>query len=85
MNTTTSCRVLMRVKMTLFQATSRLLSSRNALASMLTDIPACIRTRISQLSLTLDVLTLLLNIICPKLRPVCKSINSIYLCVCVCV
>ncbi|XP_023254254.1 chromosome transmission fidelity protein 18 homolog, partial [Seriola lalandi dorsalis] len=51
------------------EATTRLLSSRNALSSMLADIPACIRTRISQLSLTLDILTLLLNIICPKLRP----------------
>ncbi|KAG7237097.1 hypothetical protein INR49_032847 [Caranx melampygus] len=57
-------------------ATSRLLSSRNALASMLADIPACIRTRISQLSLTLDVLTLLLDIICPKLRPVNPQLFS---------
>lgn len=55
------------------QASSRLLSSRNALSTMLVDIPAAIRTRISQLTLTLDVLTLLLDIICPKLRPVCKS------------
>lgn len=39
---------------------------------MLADIPACIRTRISQLSLNLDMLTLLLDIICPKLRPVCN-------------
>ncbi|XP_022594053.1 chromosome transmission fidelity protein 18 homolog [Seriola dumerili] len=58
------------------EATSRLLSSRNALSSMLADIPACIRTRISQLSLTLDILTLLLNIICPKLRPVNPQLFS---------
>ncbi|XP_054879093.1 chromosome transmission fidelity protein 18 homolog isoform X2 [Poeciliopsis prolifica] len=52
------------------EATSRLLSSRNALSTMLADIPASIRSRIGQLHLTLDVLTLLLDIICPKLRPV---------------
>lgn len=42
---------------------------------MLADTPASIRARISQLSLTLDILTLLLDIICPKLRPVCKSLH----------
>lgn len=55
------------------QAASRLLGNRNALSTMLNDIPACIRTRISQLGLTLDILTLLLDIICPKLRPVCRT------------
>nr|XP_019956731.1 PREDICTED: chromosome transmission fidelity protein 18 homolog [Paralichthys olivaceus] len=59
-----------------YEATSRLLSSRNALSSMLADIPACIRTRISQLTLTLDFLTLLLNIISPKLRPVNPQLFS---------
>ncbi|XP_034044830.1 chromosome transmission fidelity protein 18 homolog [Thalassophryne amazonica] len=58
------------------EASSRLLSSRNALANMLADIPACIRTRISQLSLSLDILTLLLDIICPKLRPVNPQLFS---------
>ncbi|XP_040002529.1 chromosome transmission fidelity protein 18 homolog [Xiphias gladius] len=58
------------------EAASRLLSSRNALSSMLAEIPACIRTRISQLSLSLDILTLLLNIICPKLRPVNPQLFS---------
>ncbi|CAN9510175.1 unnamed protein product [Ophioblennius macclurei] len=57
-------------------ASSRLLSSRNALSTMLADIPACIRTRISQLSLTVDILTLLLEIICPKLRPVNPQLFS---------
>uniref|UniRef100_A0A3B4UYE1 Chromosome transmission fidelity protein 18 homolog n=1 Tax=Seriola dumerili TaxID=41447 RepID=A0A3B4UYE1_SERDU len=52
------------------------IADRNALSSMLADIPACIRTRISQLSLTLDILTLLLNIICPKLRPVNPQLFS---------
>ncbi|KAM6940353.1 chromosome transmission fidelity protein 18 homolog isoform 2-T2 [Xenentodon cancila] len=58
------------------EASSHLLSSRNALSSMLADIPACIRTRISQLSLSLDILTLLLDIICPKLRPVNPQLFS---------
>uniref|UniRef100_A0AAX7UWK9 Chromosome transmission fidelity protein 18 homolog n=1 Tax=Astatotilapia calliptera TaxID=8154 RepID=A0AAX7UWK9_ASTCA len=35
-----------------------------------------IRARISQLSLTLDILTLLLDIICPKLRPVNPQLFS---------
>ncbi|XP_008282622.1 chromosome transmission fidelity protein 18 homolog [Stegastes partitus] len=58
------------------EASTRLLSSRNALSTMLADIPAGIRTRISQLSLTLDILTLLLDIICPKLRPVNPQLFS---------
>ncbi|XP_035515241.1 chromosome transmission fidelity protein 18 homolog [Morone saxatilis] len=58
------------------EATSRLLSCKNALSTMLADIPACIRMRISQLSLTLDMLTLLLDIICPKLRPVNPQLFS---------
>ncbi|XP_028314808.1 chromosome transmission fidelity protein 18 homolog isoform X2 [Gouania willdenowi] len=58
------------------EAFSRLLSCRNAVSTMLADIPACIRTRISHLSLTLDVLTLLLDIICPKLRPVNPQLFS---------
>nr|XP_061779038.1 chromosome transmission fidelity protein 18 homolog [Nerophis lumbriciformis] len=58
------------------EASSRLLSSRNAVSSMLADIPPGIRTRISHLNLTLDVLTLLLDIICPKLRPVNPQLFS---------
>uniref|UniRef100_A0A7N6B0S1 Chromosome transmission fidelity protein 18 homolog n=1 Tax=Anabas testudineus TaxID=64144 RepID=A0A7N6B0S1_ANATE len=50
--------------------------NKNALSTMLNDIPPCIRTRISQLSLTLDILTLLLDIICPKLRPVNPQLFS---------
>ncbi|TNM85735.1 hypothetical protein fugu_008006 [Takifugu bimaculatus] len=51
------------------EAFSRLNSSRNALSTMLSDIPACIRTRTSQQILALDMLPLLLDILCPKLRP----------------
>ncbi|KAK5623034.1 hypothetical protein CRENBAI_020797 [Crenichthys baileyi] len=58
------------------EASSHLLSSRNALSTMLADIPASIRSRIGQLSLTLDILTLLLDIICPKLRPVNPQLFS---------
>eukprot|EP00063_Salmo_salar_P063861 XP_014038696.1 PREDICTED: chromosome transmission fidelity protein 18 homolog [Salmo salar] len=43
-------------------------ASRNALAAMLSEVPACIRIRVSELSL--DILSLLLDNICPKLRPV---------------
>ncbi|KAM4603613.1 chromosome transmission fidelity protein 18 homolog [Polymixia lowei] len=58
------------------EASSRLQGSKNALSTMLTDIPACIRSRISLLSLTIDILTLLLDIICPKLRPVNPQLFS---------
>ncbi|XP_068607262.1 chromosome transmission fidelity protein 18 homolog [Brachionichthys hirsutus] len=58
------------------EASSRLLGSRNALSTMLADIPARTRARISQLSLNLDMLTLLLDIICPKLRPVNPQLFS---------
>ncbi|XP_076004300.1 chromosome transmission fidelity protein 18 homolog isoform X2 [Genypterus blacodes] len=59
-----------------YEASSRLLSSKNTLSSMLADIPPCIRARISQLSLALDVLALLLDIISPKLRPVNPQLFS---------
>lgn len=58
------------------EASSRLIGSKNALSTMLADIPACIRARISLFSLTLDMLTLLLDIICPKLRPVNPQLFS---------
>ncbi|XP_037546232.1 chromosome transmission fidelity protein 18 homolog [Nematolebias whitei] len=58
------------------EASSRLLSCRNAMSTMLAEIPASIQERISRLSLTLDILTLLLNIICPKLRPVNPQLFS---------
>ncbi|KAM9391208.1 chromosome transmission fidelity protein 18 homolog isoform 2-T2 [Salvelinus alpinus] len=53
-----------------YEALTKTSASRNALAAMLSEVPACIRTRISELSLSLDILSLLLDIICPKLRPV---------------
>ncbi|XP_072320121.1 chromosome transmission fidelity protein 18 homolog [Eucyclogobius newberryi] len=58
------------------EALSRLLGSKNALSTMLSEIPACIRARISQLNLTLDILSLLLEIVCPKLRPVNPQLFS---------
>ncbi|XP_071387570.1 chromosome transmission fidelity protein 18 homolog [Centroberyx affinis] len=58
------------------EASSRLHGSKNALCTMLADIPACVRSRISLLSLTIDILTLLLDIICPKLRPVNPQLFS---------
>ncbi|KAM9792985.1 chromosome transmission fidelity protein 18 homolog [Neosynchiropus ocellatus] len=58
------------------EAASRLLSSNNALLTLLADIPPSIRTRVSRHHLALDVLTLLLDIICPKLRPVNPQLFS---------
>ncbi|XP_077426056.1 chromosome transmission fidelity protein 18 homolog [Vanacampus margaritifer] len=58
------------------EATSHLQNSRNALSTMLSDIPASIRTRISHLNLAMDFLTLLLDIICPRLRPVNPQLFS---------
>ncbi|KAM6971865.1 chromosome transmission fidelity protein 18 homolog [Aplochiton taeniatus] len=58
------------------EALFRSQSSKNALASMLNDIPPCIRSRVSEFTLTNDVLTLLLDIICPKLRPVNPQLFS---------
>ncbi|XP_017291014.1 chromosome transmission fidelity protein 18 homolog isoform X2 [Kryptolebias marmoratus] len=58
------------------EASSRLLSCRNALSTMLAEIPASVRARLGHLSLTLDILTLLLDIICPKLRPVNPQLFS---------
>ncbi|XP_055771137.1 chromosome transmission fidelity protein 18 homolog isoform X2 [Salvelinus fontinalis] len=59
-----------------YEALTKTSSSRNALAAMLSEVPACIRTRISELSLSLDILSLLLDIICPKLRPVNPQLFS---------
>lgn len=59
-----------------YEALTKTSASRNALAAMLSEVPACIRTRISELSLSLDILSLLLEIICPKLRPVNPQLFS---------
>ncbi|KAK6301352.1 hypothetical protein J4Q44_G00294500 [Coregonus suidteri] len=59
-----------------YEALTKTTASRNALAAMLSDVPACIRTRVSELSLSLDILSLLLDIICPKLRPVNPQLFS---------
>ncbi|CAL8331926.1 unnamed protein product [Merluccius merluccius] len=58
------------------EATTRLQGNRNALSTMLAEIPPSVRSRISELSLTADILTLLLDIICPKLRPVNPQLFS---------
>uniref|UniRef100_A0AAZ3REW5 Chromosome transmission fidelity protein 18 homolog n=1 Tax=Oncorhynchus tshawytscha TaxID=74940 RepID=A0AAZ3REW5_ONCTS len=59
-----------------YEALTKTSASRNALAAMLSEVPACIRTRVSELSLSLDILSLLLDIICPKLRPVNPQLFS---------
>ncbi|KAJ3614928.1 hypothetical protein NHX12_018497 [Muraenolepis orangiensis] len=59
-----------------YEATTRLQGNRNALSAMLAEIPPSVRSRVSEQSLTADVLTLLLDIICPKLRPVNPQLFS---------
>ncbi|KAG7276835.1 hypothetical protein CRUP_008785 [Coryphaenoides rupestris] len=58
------------------EATARLQGNRNALSTMLAEISPGVRSRISELSLTADMLTLLLDIICPKLRP-CGGVSQV--------
>ncbi|XP_026060384.1 chromosome transmission fidelity protein 18 homolog isoform X3 [Carassius auratus] len=50
--------------------------SRNALLAMLNDIPPAIQSRISMSSLCLDILSLLLELISPKLKPVNPQLYS---------
>uniref|UniRef100_A0A8C5BKX7 AAA+ ATPase domain-containing protein n=1 Tax=Gadus morhua TaxID=8049 RepID=A0A8C5BKX7_GADMO len=57
-------------------ASTRLQTNRNALSTMMADIPPAVRSRISELSLSADILTLLLDILCPKLRPVNPQLFS---------
>ncbi|MCJ8747698.1 hypothetical protein PDJAM_G00156220 [Pangasius djambal] len=50
--------------------------TKNALVAMLAEIPPSIRSRVCQYNLCLDVLSLLLELICPKLRPVNPQLYS---------
>ncbi|KAJ8001317.1 hypothetical protein DPEC_G00168290 [Dallia pectoralis] len=59
-----------------YEALTKTAANKNSLSAMLSDVPACIRTRISEISLSLDILSLLLDIICPKLRPVNPQLFS---------
>ncbi|KAK2817720.1 hypothetical protein Q7C36_021653 [Tachysurus vachellii] len=50
--------------------------TKNALVAMLAEIPPSIRSRVCQNNLCLDLLSLLLELICPKLRPVNPQLYS---------
>uniref|UniRef100_W5U7K3 Chromosome transmission fidelity protein 18 homolog n=1 Tax=Ictalurus punctatus TaxID=7998 RepID=W5U7K3_ICTPU len=50
--------------------------TKNAVVAMLAEIPPSIRSRVCQNNLCLDVLSLLLELICPKLRPVNPQLYS---------
>ncbi|KAF4074880.1 hypothetical protein AMELA_G00228290 [Ameiurus melas] len=51
--------------------------TKNAVVAMLAEIPPSIRSRVCQYNLCLDVLSLLLELICPKLRPVNPQLYSL--------
>uniref|UniRef100_A0A9J7ZDF6 CTF18, chromosome transmission fidelity factor 18 homolog (S. cerevisiae) n=1 Tax=Cyprinus carpio carpio TaxID=630221 RepID=A0A9J7ZDF6_CYPCA len=53
-----------------YEAFTKSQHTKNALLAMLNDIPPAVQSRISMSSLCLDILSLLLELISPKLRPV---------------
>lgn len=59
-----------------YEAQSRSQQVRNALVAMLTGIPAAVRGRLGGSTLCLDILSLLLELISPKLRPVNPQLYS---------
>ncbi|KTF80301.1 hypothetical protein cypCar_00039159 [Cyprinus carpio] len=52
-----------------YEAFTKSQHTKNALLAMLNDIPPAVQSRISMSSLCLDILSLLLELISPKLRP----------------
>ncbi|XP_072513774.1 chromosome transmission fidelity protein 18 homolog [Salminus brasiliensis] len=59
-----------------YEALTKTQHTKNAVVSMLTEIPPAIQSRICQSTLCLDFLSLLLELICPKLRPVNPQLYS---------
>ncbi|XP_055062012.2 chromosome transmission fidelity protein 18 homolog [Misgurnus anguillicaudatus] len=59
-----------------YEALTKTQHTKNALLAMLNDIPPAIQTRVCLNSLCLDVITLLLELISPKLRPVNPQLYS---------
>uniref|UniRef100_A0AAY4CQT5 Chromosome transmission fidelity protein 18 homolog n=1 Tax=Denticeps clupeoides TaxID=299321 RepID=A0AAY4CQT5_9TELE len=59
-----------------YEALSRTQLTQNALAAMLAEVPAAVRGRVGQRTLCLDMLSLLLELISPKLRPVNPQLYS---------
>uniref|UniRef100_A0A3B1JPN6 Chromosome transmission fidelity protein 18 homolog n=1 Tax=Astyanax mexicanus TaxID=7994 RepID=A0A3B1JPN6_ASTMX len=59
-----------------YEALTKTQHNKNAVISMLTEIPPAIRSRICQSTLCLDFLSLLMELICPRLRPVNPQLYS---------
>uniref|UniRef100_A0A3B3Q2M7 Chromosome transmission fidelity protein 18 homolog n=1 Tax=Paramormyrops kingsleyae TaxID=1676925 RepID=A0A3B3Q2M7_9TELE len=59
-----------------YEAVTRMQQTRNALVAMLAEVPPSIRSRVGPRSLSLEVLSLLLEVVCPKLRPVNPQLYS---------
>ncbi|XP_034155813.2 chromosome transmission fidelity protein 18 homolog isoform X2 [Pangasianodon hypophthalmus] len=59
-----------------YESLTKTQHTKNALVAMLAEIPPSIRSRVCQNNLCLDVLSLLLELICPKLRPVNPQLYS---------
>uniref|UniRef100_A0A8C2L4A7 Chromosome transmission fidelity protein 18 homolog n=1 Tax=Cyprinus carpio TaxID=7962 RepID=A0A8C2L4A7_CYPCA len=59
-----------------YEAFTKSQHTKNALLAMLNDIPPAVQSRISMSSLCLDILSLLLELIFPKLRPVNPQLYS---------
>uniref|UniRef100_A0A8C1SD75 Chromosome transmission fidelity protein 18 homolog n=1 Tax=Cyprinus carpio TaxID=7962 RepID=A0A8C1SD75_CYPCA len=59
-----------------YEAFTKSQHTKNALLAMLNDIPPAVQSRISMSSLCLDILSLLLELISPKLRPVNPQLYS---------
>ncbi|KAG7491946.1 hypothetical protein MATL_G00009110 [Megalops atlanticus] len=60
-----------------YEALTRTQHTRNALVAMLAEIPPSIRSRVGMSCLSLDILSMLLEVICPKLRPVNPQLYSV--------
>ncbi|KAI4881610.1 hypothetical protein NFI96_027905 [Prochilodus magdalenae] len=59
-----------------YEALTKVQHTRNAVISMLAEIPPAIQSRICQSTLCLDFLSFLLELICPRLRPVNPQLYS---------
>ncbi|KAJ8363965.1 hypothetical protein SKAU_G00127960 [Synaphobranchus kaupii] len=59
-----------------YEALTRTQHTKNVLVAMLAEIHPSIRSRVGVLCLSLDVLGMLLEVICPKLRPVNPQLYS---------
>ncbi|KAI1896113.1 hypothetical protein AGOR_G00091470 [Albula goreensis] len=59
-----------------YEALTRTQHTKNMLVAMLAEIHPSIRSRVGMLCLSLDMLSMLLEVICPKLRPVNPQLYS---------